>query len=108
MAYEYQSTPEFEAVLNDRGFRECMAQCLNRESFIKEYNRLTGQNFQIKITPPKSPIEQMIDKACGIESVKLNNSVQVNDIAELQPITHFVYTFVYLPLINQFNAQDHA
>ena len=46
---------------NKYDFAYACSVCLGNKDFVKEFNRLTGH----KLGVPRTPIEKMIDEACG-------------------------------------------
>lgn len=48
-------------------FAQACAETALIPEFVANYNRLTGNNFQVPHT--RSPIEAMVDKACGYNGI---------------------------------------
>ena len=65
-------------------FAAACAEAAAIPEFVENYNRLTGNNF--KLPRPRSPIEAMVDKACGYHGL---------DEAEAAKFCEFFYEFVW-------------
>ena len=48
-------------------FTAACAEAAMIPEFVDNYNRITGSNF--KLPRPRSPIEEMVDKACGFGGI---------------------------------------
>lgn len=65
-------------------FAAAVAEAASIPEFVKEYNRLTGNNFVFR--QPRNPIEAMIDRACGFEGFNPEEAKKFAD---------FFYEFVW-------------
>jgi hypothetical protein len=73
-------------------FEDVCAECLLNKELVREWNRLTGHLLGV----PRSPIEAVIDKACGY-----------NPYEKAMPeFISFVWEFIWIPLIGQSIAKQ--
>lgn len=63
-------------------FHECLMFCAKQSELVENFNRLTGY----KLGEPRSPIDQMIDQATGLEDEAMREFIS------------FVHEFVWLRL----------
>lgn len=65
-------------------FAQACAEAAMIPEFVENYNRIMGANFQIP--KARSPIEQMVDKACGYSDINEE---------ETRKFAAFFYEFVW-------------
>jgi hypothetical protein len=71
-------------------FRDVVMEVWDNPDFMQEYRRLTGE---LKLPPPRSPIEAMVDQAAGYKPQL--------DQAELRRFFRFVWKYVWLPVVSK-------
>lgn len=71
-------------------FLDAVIECACEAEFVSNYNRLTGNNFHVKL--PRNPIEAMVDKACGFNGIDKN---------EFLLFSAFVFEYVWSRLPNE-------
>jgi len=75
-------------------FEACVRECLQNDSFMREFDRLTG--CQLSTPKARAPIEAMIDKAAGFdEDKRLEVRREQGDVDKL---IAFIYETVWLTL----------
>jgi hypothetical protein len=50
-------------------FAECAVFCIGQPGLVEQFDRLTGSH--IAQMPKRSPLDAMVDKACGVEESQL-------------------------------------
>jgi hypothetical protein len=78
---------------DDMNYKDCVTECAMNETFVREFNRLSGTTINFKDT--RKPIEIMIDKACGYDNPYRNKP------EEMQKFFDFVLEFIWIPLLQQ-------
>ncbi len=76
-------------------FAEACAEAAVMPEFVKQYNRLTGNNLHF--SKPRSPIESMVDSATGYKGF---------DEEEMRKFADFFYEFVWSRLPDEYFANN--
>lgn len=85
-------------------FEACVRECLQNDSFMREFDRLTG--CQLSTPEARTPIEAMIDKAAGFDAAKRLEARRAQ--GDMDILLAFIYEIVWLQLDPSVRAPPHV